>query len=119
MLLLALCITLGFIALIGVVVALVQAKRWRGKHHAMQARLRNIERALEAQHRQQQQTSDELYVMQSLLIEHNVVDQSELSRGHYRLVQIPRRQAQERLSILCAQEASPTQVVIGEDSKVH
>lgn len=74
----------------------------------------HLRRSLDSTRSQLQRALEDLYVLQSTMVERNVVDEGELAEGRARLVEAPKRKAQERRAILKHVAANPTQVVVDE-----
>lgn len=65
-------------------------------------------------------TVEDLYVLRQLLVERHVLDEHDLVRGRVRLIEAPRRQAEERDAILRGMEISPNQLIVEEsEPKIH
>lgn len=76
--------------------------------------------SLEATRGQLRRACEDLYVLQSVLSERNVLDEADLARTRIRLVEMPRRVAAERDAIRRHLGVAPQHLVIDEsDGKVH
>lgn len=70
--------------------------------------------------RQLRRALEDLYVMQTLLADKHLLDENEFARGRVRLIEKPRRVAEERNAILRDSDVEPTQLVVDDDvNKIH
>ena len=84
------------------------------------ARHRTLQTALEDTRNQLRRACEDLYVLQHILAERNVLDDTDLARGRVRLVEAPRRMAQERDAIQRHLGISAPYLVIEDsDRKIH
>ncbi len=91
---------------------------WR-ERQALQAALNQLKQALDLSRQQMRRMSEDVYVMQAVLVEKNLLDEDELQRGRIRLIETPRRQAEERNQLLRHMNVSPTQIIDDPDPKIH
>jgi hypothetical protein len=76
----------------------------------------NIEK-LRAQLRRAQ---EDVYVLQTLMSERNILDENEIARGRVRLIENPKRLAAEKDAIVRHLGVSPTSLVVDENvDKIH
>ena len=84
------------------------------------ANIRELRVALELSRAQLRRTAEDLYVIQTLLCERNLLDEGEIARARLRLIDAPRRVAEERAAMARHLKVSPTQLVFDPgDSKIH
>ncbi len=76
--------------------------------------------SLETSRHHLRRVSEDLFVLQSIMVERNLLDETELQRGRVRLVETPRRVAEEREAIARNMKISPTALVIDDgEHKIH
>jgi hypothetical protein len=61
--------------------------------------LQGLRQSLESTRAQLRRCTEDLFVLQAVLAERNLCNEGELSRGRLRLIEAPRRQAEERESV--------------------
>ncbi len=87
---------------------------------AQTAALDGLRAALDAQRGQLRRAQEDVYVLQTLLGERNVVDENDLAQARMRLIEGPRRVAEERAAMARHLKVSPTQLVLDAgEPKVH
>jgi hypothetical protein len=91
---------------------------WR-ERNALQQTIQQLRTTLDAGRQHARRVSEDLYVLQAVLVERNLLDEDELQRSRIRLVDTPRRLAEERNQLLRNMSISPTQLVDDGDPKVH
>jgi len=107
----------GALLAIALVLFEVSLARRRASQAASIEKLRG---SLQESRSQFRRALEDLYVLHAVLADKHVIDEADLARGRARLIEAPRRLAQERNAILRHWEVSPTQLVIDEDiTKVH
>lgn len=67
--------------------------------------------ALDACHIQIKRTNEDLFVMQTVLCERHILDENDLVQARMRLIEIPRRLAEERAATARHLKVSPTQLI--------
>lgn len=80
----------------------------------MTAAIEQLRGFLDTNRSQLRRTLEDLYVLQATMVERNVIDECELAEGRARLIEAPKRMAQERRAILKHVTANPTQVVVDD-----
>jgi hypothetical protein len=76
--------------------------------------------SLETSRHHLRRVSEDLFVLQSVMVERNLLDETELARSRARLIEVPRRLAEERENITRNMNVSPTSLVIEEgEHKIH
>jgi hypothetical protein len=94
-----------------------QLARERAMHMAAFDQLRL---ALEGMRAQLRRNAEDIYVMQVLLAERSIFNEAELARARARLIEAPKRNAEERESIQRHLGREPTHLVLDEnDGKIH
>ena len=94
-----------------------QLARERAMHIALQEQMRL---SLESTRAQLRRAAEDLFVLQSVLVERNLLDETQLARSRARLIEAPRRMAEERDAIARHLGVAPTHLVVEEtDGKVH
>jgi hypothetical protein len=68
--------------------------------------------SLETTRHHLRKVSEDLFVLQSLMVERNLIDETELARGRMRLIEGPRRAAEERDALAKNMKVSPTVLVL-------
>lgn len=107
----------GILLALALIARELQGSRERA---AQTAALHEVQSALERTRQQLRRTQEDLYVMQSLLAERNILDEAELARGRLRLIETPKRLAAEREAVVRHLGASPTELVVDENvDKIH
>ncbi len=86
---------------------------------ALYEALKRLSASMEILRQELQRTSDDVYVLQTILAEHNLTDAVEFTRARARLVEAPRRVAQERDNLVRALKVAPTDLIIDEEPKLH
>lgn len=86
---------------------------------SMTAAFEQLKASLETTRAQQRRGLEDVYVLQATLLERHVVDQTELAESRSRLIDGPRKMAQERRAILKHTTVSPTQLILDESKSVH
>ena len=82
--------------------------------------LQELRTSIEGARSQLRRANEDLYVIQTLLAERNLLDENDLARARLRLIEAPRRVAEERAAMARHLKVSPTQLVIDPtDSKIH
>ena len=107
----------GLLLVIGMVVREFQLARER----AARAKLfEYLSRALDANREQLKRLSEDLYVLRTLLAERQIIASKDLIDGRTRLIDGPRRQAEERDAILRGFDILPIQLLAEDpESKMH
>lgn len=114
---LLLAISGGLLLALALIVREYQLSRERSLQEAAYEQLRT---ALEATRAQMRRVCEDMYVLQSVLGERNLLDEGELARGRVRLVEMPRRMARERDAIQRHLGISPTSLILEDsDGKIH
>lgn len=99
---------------------LVRELRLVDERRRQTAALLAVEAALEKTRAQLRRTLEDVYVLQTLLLERNLLDEQELARARARLVEAPRRIAQERAEVLRTAGVSEPALVVDEGiDKLH
>lgn len=107
----------GILFTLALIVREFQLARERSLHLAA---LEQLRLSLEGARAHSRRQAEDMYVLQTVLIERNVLDESELMRSRTRLIETPRRIAEERDSIQRHLGASPPHLLVEEsDGKVH
>ena len=87
---------------------------------AADAALQELRTSLEGARNQLRRANEDLFVIQTLLAERNLLDENDLARARLRLIEAPRRVAEEKAAMARHLKVSPTQLVIDpSDSKIH
>jgi hypothetical protein len=87
---------------------------------ATEAALQELRTSLEGARNQLRRANEDLFVIQTLLGERNLLDENDLARARLRLIDAPRRVAEEKAAMARHLKVSPTQLVIDpSDSKIH
>lgn len=112
------------LALCGGLLLAVSLALWAtqvARHHALQiAALEHLRANLDAQRAHLKRMLEDLHVLQTVLCEHHVLDDGELAQSRVRLIENPRRQAEERSAILHHLGVAPQHLVVDEgDGKIH
>ena len=107
----------GLLLAFALVVREYQLAKERSQHAAAHERLRV---SLKETRGQLRRTLEDVHVIQRVLEEKHLLDETDLARGRMRLIETPRRRAAERNAIVRNHNVSPTQLVMDEDlNKVH
>ena len=107
----------GIFLALALIVRELQLARERAMHLAAFEQLRL---ALDATRTQLRRAFEDLYVLQTVLAERNVLDEAELQRSRARLIEQPRRIAEERDAIQRHLGVSPTHLVVEDtEGKIH
>jgi len=93
--------------------------QWTKERHSRDATHQELENALRLTRAQLRRTREDLYVFKSVLQERRLIDDAALLEGRMRLVENPRRKAEERARIVRNADVSPTQVVIDDGETIH
>jgi hypothetical protein len=112
---------LSVLAVLVLSVAFALRERQARKDLARQdAELTELRAATEQTRQQLRRALEDLFVFQSLLAERNVLDENDLARARDRLIEAPRKVAEERAAMARNLKVSPTQLVVDPgDSKLH
>lgn len=87
---------------------------------AMISAITELRTAVEASRTQLRRLTEDIYVIQTVLAERNVIDDADLARARMRLIETPRRLAEERAAMARHLKVSPTQLVLDPgDPKIH
>jgi len=87
---------------------------------ATEAALQELRTSLEGARTQLRRANEDVFVVQTLLSERNLLDENDLARARLRLIEAPRRVAEEKAAMARHLKVSPTQLVIDpSDSKIH
>lgn len=86
----------GIIVVLGLVIRELQLARERTVHVT---HLQGLRQSLEASRAQLRRCTEDLFVLQAILAERNLFNEADLTRGRLRLIEAPRRQAEEREAI--------------------
>jgi hypothetical protein len=90
------------------------------QHVATQNLVEQMRLTLEGSRSQTRRLAEDLFVLQAVLTEHHLLDDAEMARSRARLVETPRRVAQERDAIARNLGVSPTHLVVSDrDSDFH
>jgi hypothetical protein len=90
------------------------------QHTATQTLVEQMRLTLEGTRSQTRRLAEDLFVLQAVLTEHHLFDDAEMARCRARLVETPRRVAQERDAITRNLGVSPTHLVVSDsDSDFH
>lgn len=82
--------------------------------------VQEVRAALDACRMQLRRTAEDLYVIQTVLSERNLLDDNELARARLRLIEAPRRMAEERAAMARHLKVSPTQLMLDSaEPKIH
>lgn len=69
---------------------------------------------------QLRRAQEDVYVLQTLMSERNILDENEIARGRVRLIENPKRLAAEKDAIVRHLGVSPTALVVDENvDKIH
>lgn len=99
---------------------LVRELRLVDERRQQAAALLAVEAALEKTRAKLRRTLEDVYVLQTLLLERNVLDEQELAKARARLVEAPRRAAEERAEVLRTVNVSEPALVVDEGiDKLH
>jgi hypothetical protein len=92
-----------------------------GRERAMhQATFEQLHLSLEGVRAQLRRAGEDLYVLQAVLAERNLLNEADLARGRARLIENPRRIAEERDAIQRHLGVAPTHLVVDDsDGKIH
>lgn len=111
-------LAVGFLLLL-VAWALRELQLYRERAALTQA-VDNLRTALENTRQHVRRQSEDLYVLASVLTERNIVDDTELARSRARLIEQPRRVAEEREALTKVLNVPATQLVVEDgDPKIH
>ncbi len=114
MTLLALCG--GLLLAVALMVREVQLRRERAAARADHDRLfASVETAV----RHLRRTREDLYVMRTVMQERGVLTEEDLARGRARLIETPRRRAEERDQMLKELKIADVPVILDEGESVH
>ncbi|MEL6543744.1 MAG: hypothetical protein AAFQ82_03900 [Myxococcota bacterium] len=105
-----------------VVAILVAVREWQmAKRFTMaRARMTSLGEALDTQQRTMRRLQEDIYVLQSVLRERNLLNEQELAQARDRLVEQPKRVAAERDAIKRHHDIGvPTQLIEDSLNKVH
>lgn len=98
----------------------VRERHLRRERAATAEALRDLRIALEATRAQLRRAGEDVFVLQTLLAERNLLDDGDLARARIRLIETPRRLAEERAAMARHLQVSPTQLVLDpNDPKIH
>lgn len=115
MTLLALGATIIFV--LGLVIRELQLARERTVHIT---HLQSLRQSLEATRAQLRRCTEDLFVLQAILAERNLFNEADLTRGRLRLIEAPRRQAEERDAIGRHLGANQAILMVDEgEGKIH
>jgi hypothetical protein len=90
------------------------------ERRVLAAAIEELRGVLDMTRMQLRRTGEDLYVTQTLLTERNVLDENDMARARLRLIEAPRRMAEERAQMARHLKVSPTQLLIDQgDPKVH
>ncbi len=114
-------------ALLAIAAAVVLCIAFGAREHqlareraAQAAAIEGLRAALEAMRGQLRRSQEDVYVFQTLLVERNLFDEGELARARLRLIEAPRRVAEERAAMARHLKVSPTQLVLDPgEPKLH
>lgn len=101
--------------------ALIVRELQTARERALQlAAFEQLRLSLDATRGQLRRAFEDLYVLQTVLAERNILDEAELARSRARLIETPRRIAEERDAIQRHLGVAPTHLVVDEsEGKVH
>lgn len=107
------------VLVLSVAFALRERRLARDRTAALAA-LDELRTSLEAVRIQLRRANEDVFVVQTLLSERNLLDENDLARARLRLIEAPRRVAEEKAAMARHLKVSPTQLVIDpSDSKIH
>ena len=87
---------------------------------AKRAQLSELNANIEKLRTQLRRAQEDVYVMQTLLSERNILDENEIARGRVRLIENPKRLAAEKDAIVRHLGVSPTSLVVDDNvDKIH
>lgn len=101
--------------------ALILREFQLARERAMQmATYDQLRLALEGTRAQLRRNAEDLYVLQVILAERNLLNEAELARTRARLIENPKRMAEERDAIQRHLGVAPTHLVVDEnEGKIH
>ena len=97
----------------------VSEQRHRRERRAAAQAIANLHSALEVAGQQIRQCREEIFVVRALLQERGLVSERDLTQARERLIEEPRRQAEERRELVRGVTIAPNQVIIDENKSVH
>ncbi len=101
-------------------VALIVREYQLGRERtARLAALEQLHGSLEAAGRQLRRAREDIYVLRTVLQERGVISEEELARGRARLIEAPRRRAEERSEMLRELQVPSTKVILDEGESIH
>ncbi len=87
---------------------------------AQNAALDGLRAAIDALRGQLRRAQEDTFVLQTLLGERNMLDENDLAQARLRLIEAPRRVAEERAAMARHLKVSPTQLVLDPgEPKLH
>ena len=114
MMLLAICG--GLLLALALMVREYQLGRERAARHSA---FEHLHASLDVMTKQLRRTREDLYVLRAVLQERGVVTEEEFSRSRLRLIENPRRRAEERSELMRQVEVSPLAVIVDEGESIH
>ncbi len=107
----------GLLLALALIAREVQLARERSSQATNTAKLHST---LTDTRRQLRRALEDIYVLHAVLADKNLVDDADVARIRARLIDTPRRVAEERDAIMRSHDVSPPQLVIDEDvNKIH
>ncbi|MBC7793795.1 MAG: hypothetical protein H7Z43_08805 [Clostridia bacterium] len=112
-----LAIVSGASLVLALVVREIQSARDR---RSSRAQFNEVHANIEKLRAQFRRTQEDVYVIQTLMSERNILDENELARGRVRLIENPKRLAAEKDAIVRHLGVSPTSLVVDDNvDKIH
>src|SRR4051812_23081934 len=112
-----LALAAGIFFALALILRELQLGRERAMHHASFEQLRL---SLEGTRAQLRRAGEDLYVLQAVLAERNLLTETDLARCRARLIENPRRIAEERDAIQRHLGVAPTHLVVDDsEGKIH
>ncbi|MEZ4271540.1 MAG: hypothetical protein R3C68_08950 [Myxococcota bacterium] len=100
--------------LVLVFVTIFRERHWARERRVTHQLLDQLHKVLAMRGAHLQRAMEDIYVLRKVLQEQGVFDEAEFERSRVRLVEAPRRVAQERDQIMQSANVPATQVIIGE-----
>jgi len=104
--------------LLAVALFLRELQLHRERRVQMQA-AESLRVAIEVSNRLLRRAREDLFVLHSVLKERNLINEEDLVRIRARLIDTPRRLAEEREELLQDLEVAPTQLILDDGDKIH
>jgi len=106
----------GLLLALALIVREYQLSRER---RARMAALEHLHGSLDLTTKHLRRAREDLYVLRAIMQERGVLTDEEFARCRVRLIEAPRRRAEERSQILRSVEVSPQQVILDEGDSIH